>query len=195
LVASSVGQEQRVAVVLTVGHGARSTEALLSVLQHAGVTTLIDIRRFPGSRRHPQFARDALAVSLPGGGIQYEWQGEELGGRRSPRTPSRHIALLDAAFGGYADHMDTPAFRGAVRSLVERAEASERVVVMCAETLWWRCHRSLVADALVCRGVDVVHLIDVGRREAHRVRPTMRCGDDGWPVYDMPDTLPLGRTI
>jgi uncharacterized protein (DUF488 family) len=180
-----------VAVVLTVGHGTRPAEALLAVLQHAGVTTLIDIRRFPGSRRHPQFAREALAVSLPAGGIRYEWQGEGLGGRRSRRASSRHGALVDAAFGGYADHMDTPAFRCAVQALVGRAEADERPAVMCAQTLWWRCHRSLVADALVCRGVDVVHLIDVGRRGPHRVRPTMRCGDDGWPVYDVPDTLPL----
>jgi len=180
-----------VAVVLTVGRGTRPAEALLAVLQHAGVTTLIDIRRFPGSRRHPQFAREALGLSLPAGGIRYEWEGEGLGGRRSRRASSRHGAQVDAAFGGYADRMDTPAFRCAVQALVGRAEAGERLAVMCAETLWWRCHRSLVADALVCRGVDVVHLIDVGRREPHRVRPTMRCGDDGWPVYDVPDTLPL----
>ncbi|HEY3002500.1 MAG TPA: DUF488 domain-containing protein [Kribbellaceae bacterium] len=177
--------------MLTVGHGARSAEALLTVLQRADVATLIDIRRFPGSRRHPQFAREALAVSLPAGGIRYEWQGEELGGRRSRHASSRHAALTDRAFAGYADHMDTPAFRSAAQALVRRADAGERLAVMCAETLWWRCHRSLVADALVCRGVDVVHLIDVGRREPHRVRPTMRCGDDGWPVYDVADTLPL----
>ena len=177
--------------VLTVGHGARSADALLAVLRAGGVTTLIDIRRFPGSRRHPQFGREALAVSLPAGGIRYEWHGEELGGRRSRGASSRHTALTEAAFGGYADHMDTPAFRGAVQALIRRAEAGERLAVMCAETLWWRCHRSLVADALVCRGVDVVHLIDVSRREPHRVRPTMRCGDDGWPIYDVPDTLPL----
>jgi uncharacterized protein (DUF488 family) len=182
-----------VAVVLTVGHGARSAEALLAVLQHAGMITLVDIRRFPGSRRHPQFAREALAASIASGGIQYEWQGQELGGRRSRRPPSRHTALVDAAFGGYADYMDTPGFREAVQALVRRAEAGERLAVMCAETLWWKCHRSLVADALVCRGVDVVHLIDVGRRESHRLRPTMRCGNDGWPVYDIPDTLPLGN--
>jgi uncharacterized protein (DUF488 family) len=180
-----------VAVVLTVGHGTRPADALLAVLQHAGVTTLIDIRRFPGSPRHPQFAREALAVSLPAGGIRYEWQGEGLGGRRSRRASSRHAALVDAAFGGYADHMDTPAFRCAVQALVGRADADERLAVMCAETLWWRCHRSLVADALACRGIDVVHLLDVGRSEPHRVRATMRCGDDGWPVYDVDDTLPL----
>ena len=178
-------------VMLTVGHGARSAEVLLTILKQAGVAALIDIRRFPGSRRHPQFAREALAVSLPAGGIRYEWQGEDLGGRRSRRTSSRHVALVDAAFGGYADHMDTPAFRSALRALIVRTEAQERLAVMCAETPWWRCHRSLVADALACRGVDVVHLIDVGRSEPHRVRATMRCGDDGWPVYDVQDTLPL----
>jgi hypothetical protein len=87
--------------------------------------------------------------------------------------------------------MDTPAFRCAVQALVGRAEADERLAVMYTETLWWRCHRSLAADALVCHGVDVAHLIDVGRREPDRVRPTMRCDDDGWPVYDVPATLPL----
>jgi uncharacterized protein (DUF488 family) len=180
-----------VTVVLTVGHGARSAEALLALLQRAGVTTLIDIRRFPGSRRHPQFGREALAASLHAAGIRYEWQGEELGGRRDRHASSRHTALADPGFGSYAEHMDTPAFRGAVRALVVRAEAGEALAVMCAETLWWRCHRSLVADALVCRGVEVVHLLDLNRREAHRRRPTMRCDDDGWPVYDVPDTLPL----
>jgi uncharacterized protein (DUF488 family) len=180
-----------VTVVLTVGHGARSAEALLALLQRAGVTTLIDIRRFPGSRRHPQFGREALAASLHAPGIRYEWQGEDLGGRRDRNASSRHTALTDPGFGGYADHMDTRAFRGAVQALVGRAEAGEVLAVMCAETLWWRCHRSLVADALVCRGVEVVHLLDLNRREAHRRRPTMRCDDDGWPVYDAPDTLPL----
>jgi uncharacterized protein (DUF488 family) len=100
LVASSVGTGEAVAVVLTVGHGTRPAEALLAVLQHAGVTTLIDFRRFPGSRRHPQFAREALAVSLPAGGIRYEWHGEGLGGRRSRRASPRHAALVGAAFGG-----------------------------------------------------------------------------------------------
>jgi len=180
-----------VTVVLTVGHGARSAEALVTLLQQADVTTLIDIRRFPGSRRHPQFGREALAVSLASAGIRYDWQGEQLGGRRDGQASSRHSALTDAAFRGYADHMDTPAFRHAVEALIARADAGERLAVMCAETLWWRCHRSLVADALMCRGVEVVHPLDLNRREPHRRRPTMRCDDDGWPVYDVSDTLPL----
>jgi hypothetical protein len=184
-----------VTVVLTVGHGARSAEELLAILQDANVTTLIDIRRFPGSRRHPQFGREALAASLGAAGIRYEWQGEQLGGRRDRHASSRHTALVNAAFGGYADHMDTPAFRTAVQSLVARAEAGERLALMCAETLWWRCHRSLVADALVCRGIEVVHLLDLTRREPHRRRPTMRCGDDGGPVYDVADSRTTCRSV
>jgi Uncharacterized conserved protein len=175
--------------VFTVGHGARPIEAFLAVLRQAGVTTLADVRRYPGSRRHPQFGREALADALAGAGIGYEWHGQALGGRRSRRPGSRHIALREAAFAGYADHMDTAEFRTAVRELADRA-ATERLAVMCAETLWWRCHRMLIADALAMRGVTVTHLLDVGRREPYRPHPTVRRGDDGWPVYDVPDTLP-----
>jgi uncharacterized protein (DUF488 family) len=178
-----------VAVVCTVGHGARSVGAFLDLLRGAGVTVLVDVRRFPGSRRHPQFGRAALAASLAEAGVGYEWQGEALGGRRSRSANSRHTALHNAAFAGYADHMDGPAFRAAVEALVARAGAGERPAVMCAESLWWRCHRMLVADALVLRGADVVHLLDAGRRERHRPHPTMRRDVDGWPVYDVADTL------
>jgi Uncharacterized conserved protein len=175
--------------VFTVGHGARPIESFLAVLRQAEVTTLIDVRRFPGSRRHPQFGREALADALAGAGIGYEWHGQSLGGRRSRRPGSRHTALREAAFAGYADHMDTAEFRTAIQALADRA-ATERLAVMCAETLWWRCHRKLIADALAMRGVTVTHLLDVGRREPYRPHPTVRRGDDGWPVYDVPDTLP-----
>jgi uncharacterized protein (DUF488 family) len=175
-------------VVCTVGHGARPIEAFVAVLRSASVATLLDIRRFPGSRRHPQFGRDALAASLGADGIRYEWWGEALGGRRSGRPDSRHTALRNAAFGGYADHMDTEPFRTAVDDLVRRA-GTERLAIMCAETWWRHCHRMLVADALTLRGAAVVHLLDVGRRESHATHPTMRA-QDGWPVYDQPDTLP-----
>jgi uncharacterized protein (DUF488 family) len=175
--------------VCTVGHGARPIGELLSVLGWAGVTTLVDIRRFPGSRRHPQFGREALAAALAESAIRYEWQGEALGGRRSPSPRSRHTALHNQVFAGYADHMDSPEFREAVAALVERS-ATERLAIMCAETVWWHCHRMLVADALALRGAQVVHLLAVGRREAHRPHATVRRDADGWPVYDVPDTLP-----
>jgi uncharacterized protein (DUF488 family) len=175
-------------MILTVGHGARPIEAFVAVLRSASVATLLDIRRFPGSRRHPQFGRDALATALREAGIGYEWWGEALGGRRSGRAGSRHTALRNAAFGGYADHMDTEPFRAAVDEVVRRA-GTERLAIMCAETLWRHCHRMLVADALTLRGATVVHLLDVGRREPHVIHPTMRA-DVGWPAYDQPDTLP-----
>lgn len=176
-------------VIYTVGHGARQVEAFLTVLRDASVAVLVDIRRFPGSRRHPQFGRAVLAAALAGVDIRYEWWGDALGGRRSRTARTRHTALRVAAFGGYADHMDSTEFRSAVDALVARV-AAERVALMCAETLWWHCHRMLVADALTLRDVRVVHLLDIGRRQSHRTHPTMRRGADGWPVYDIADTLP-----
>lgn len=122
-------------------------------------------------------------------GIGYEWQGEALGGRRSGVPESRHTALREPAFVGYADHMDTPSFRAAASALLIRADR-DRLAVMCAETVWWQCHRMLLADALVMRGATVTHLLDVGRHQDHRPHPTVRRGDDGWPIYDIPDTLP-----
>jgi uncharacterized protein (DUF488 family) len=186
---SHVQADRPAPLVCTVGHGARPIEAFLAVLQQASITVLIDIRRFPGSRRHPQFGRDALAAALTGAGIGYEWQGDALGGRRSRAPQSRHTALREAAFGGYADHMDGETFRTAVDALIARARL-QRPTVMCAESVWWRCHRMLVADALLLRGASVLHLLDVGRRQPHRPHPTLRRGEDGWPVYDVADTLP-----
>lgn len=162
-------------------------EEFLATLAQVTVTVLVDVRRFPGSRRHPRFGRDALAAALHHAGIGYEWQGETLGGRRAASPRTRHTALRQAAFVGYADHMDTPAFRAAVDALVARAGT---VAVMCAETLWWRCHRMLVADALTMRGAQVVHLLRPGERQPHRLHQTVRRGEDGWPVYDVRETLP-----
>jgi uncharacterized protein (DUF488 family) len=149
----------------------------------------VDVRRFPGSRRHPQFGREALAGALAAAGIGYEWHGAALGGRRVGRPGSRHTALRNASFSGYADHMESPQFREALLDLERRAGTGERIAVMCAETLWWRCHRAFIADALALRGADVVHLIGPGQSQRHRSHATLRRDDTGWPVYDMPDTL------
>ena len=172
--------------VFTVGHGARPIETFLAILVEARVEVLVDVRRFPGSRRHPQFGREALAAAVQGAGLRYRWEGEALGGRRHGRPGSRHNALRNAAFAAYADHMDTETFRNAVDVLL----AGERPAVMCAETLWWQCHRMLIADALVVRGADVVHLIDTGSRQPHRLTQGARRGEDGWPVYDAEPPLP-----
>jgi len=176
-----------VKVVFTVGHGARPIDAFLVTLGGASVQTLVDIRRYPGSRRHPQFGRDPLAAELHNAGIRYEWQGEALGGRRRAGETTRHTALRRSTFTGYADHMDTREFRTAADALVARPDT---VAVMCAETLWWHCHRMLVADALTMRGATVVHILGRGQRQPHHLHATVRRGEDGWPVYDVPDTLP-----
>lgn len=176
--------------VWTVGHGARPLDAFLALLRWAGIGVLVDVRRFPGSRRQPQFGREALAAGLASAGIGYEWQGEALGGRRSRSARTRHVSLRRAAFAGYADHMDSAGFRTAIGALLQRARAGERIAVMCAETVWWHCHRMLIADALVMRGATVTHLLEVDRDQPHRPHPSARRGEDGWPVYDVADTLP-----
>lgn len=172
----------------TVGHGTRTTEELVAVLRSAGVVRLVDVRRHPGSRRHPQFAEDALRKSLPDLGVAYEWWGDELGGRRRPAAHTRHPAWRNDSFRAYADYTDTPAFRHAVERL---EELPGPLAVMCAETLWWRCHRRLIADALRVRGHDVVHLVDARTRQPHRLHPGLRVGGDGWPVYDVGADQPL----
>ncbi len=172
------------ATVFTVGHGTRSTDELVSLLSDARVELLVDVRRFPGSRRNPQFAREALERSLPERGIAYSWR-ESLGGRRGSTSSgqSRNLAWRVDAFRDYADHMQTAEFRGALREL--ESDAATRVLaVMCAETLWWKCHRRLISDALVGRGHDVIHLLGTGQSQAHKAHPNMRM-EDGVPVYDV----------
>jgi uncharacterized protein (DUF488 family) len=169
----------------TVGHGKRSAEALVTLLGDHDIALLIDVRRYPGSRRNPQFGRDALAAALAEHSVRYEWWGAALGGRREPIPDgSRHPAWRDDAFRGYADHMDRPEFRAAFSHLLSVA-AQQATAVMCSETLWWRCHRRLLADCAELRGTPVVHLLAPGRAEGHRLHPAVRPGDDGWPVYDL----------
>jgi uncharacterized protein (DUF488 family) len=175
--------------ICTVGHGARPIGTFLAILDEARVRRLIDVRRFPGSRRHPQFGRDALAAAVQSAGLTYAWRGETLGGRRTGRPGSRHTALRNASFAAYADYMDTPEFRTAVDDLVAAA-ATGLQTVMCAETLWWHCHRMLIADALVLRGATVDHLLEPGVSQPHRPTTGMRAGPDGWPRYDDEQTLP-----
>jgi uncharacterized protein (DUF488 family) len=126
----------------------------------------------------------ALRKSLPDLGVAYEWWGDDLGGRRRRREdgPTRHPAWRVDAFRNYADYTDTRPFREAI---VRLEHTDGPLAVRCAETLWWRCHRRLIADALVVRGNDVVHLLGVDARQPHRLPPTLRVGDDGWPVYDV----------
>lgn len=169
----------------TVGHGNRSLDELVGVLRAAGIGRLVDVRRFPGSRRHPHFARASLAIELPRAGILYDFRGDELGGRRRGVAGSRHPAWRDPSFRAYADHMDTPAFREAIGRLEADAAAGPPLAFMCAETLWWHCHRRLIADALVVRGREVVHLLGLTERQSHPLHPDLRVDEEGRPVYDL----------
>ena len=172
------------AVLFTIGHGTRSLRELAELLGEAGVTSLADVRRHPGSRRNPQLSRPVMAAELPDLGLDYEWWGEELGGRRSGEKRSRHRAWRNDSFRAYADHMDSAPFRRAFGRLLEDA-AIRPTAVMCAETLWWRCHRRLLADAAVLQGWGVVHLMGDGQRRPHAANPSMRPDEAGWPVYDV----------
>jgi len=171
-------------MLLTYGHGTDSSERTAATLQAAAVSSLVDIRTAPGSRRNPQFARAALEQWLPAAGIAYRWE-KRLGGFRRPGPDNPDLAWREEMFRGYAEYMRTPDFRAAIDVVLAEAETRQHVAVMCSESLWWRCHRRLVADfAVVARGVDVRHLMHDGRLEEHRPTPGVRLRDDGLLVYD-----------
>ncbi len=166
-------------VIFTVGHSTRSFEELVALLGAAGVTELIDVRRFPASRRHPHFDRAALEGALPQAGIGYDWLGAELGGRVKPSVPveqSRNAAWQVPAFRAYADAMPGDAFRRGLAAL-ERHAAARPSAFMCAERVWWSCHRRLISDALTVRGWQVVHLIDADHRQPHALTEFARVVD------------------
>ncbi|MGH7475850.1 MAG: DUF488 family protein [Longimicrobiales bacterium] len=167
--------------VYTIGHSTRSIEAFVALLREHGVTRTVDVRRYPVSRRHPHFAGDALAASLAERGIDYQHL-PDLGGRRAPSADSPNTAWRNASFRAYADYMATPEFASALRAL--RALASERpTAIMCAEAVYWRCHRRLIADALVAGGEQVLHLGSRAAAEPHPLHPDARTDAGGVLVY------------
>jgi uncharacterized protein (DUF488 family) len=169
--------------LLTVGHGTLEQPQLADLLNRAGVDSLVDIRTAPGSRRLPHVHRDELSRWLPASGIAYRWE-KALGGFRKPRPDSPNRRLRNDSFRGYADYMETESFRVALDQVL--AEAARRaVVVMCSESVWWRCHRRLVADfAVVARAFPVEHLMHDGGLVPHRVTEGARLSDDGLVRYD-----------
>ena len=182
--------DSRMSPVRTIGHGNRSAEEFVGLLVGAGVRRLVDVRAVPVSRRHPQFTREALERALGAAGIGYEWEGPALGGRRRPAPGSPHLALHSPAFRAYADYMSSAAFKGGLERLVGLARA-EALAIVCAERLPWQCHRFLVSDALVARGVAVEHLVDERSRVGHQLSPHVRMSH-GALVYDRVTQSDLG---
>ena len=165
--------------IWTIGHSTRAIDNFIAALEAHGIKALVDMRSLPGSRRYPQFNKETLAGALSERGIRYE-HFPELGGRRKTKPDSKNTAWRNASFRGYADHMETDEFRRGIARLVDlaneagptaRPASSTRsvagVAIMCAEAVWWRCHRALISDFLKARGIEVIHIIDEKKAESH----------------------------
>ena len=167
----AAADEKAPPTLYTAGHSTRTLEELVTLFREAGVMTMADVRRFPASRRHPWFHRDHLETGLPRAGIRYVWLGESLGGRRreivpAERSPNR--AWQVAAFRHYADALETPEVQDGVAKLETLARTTPTAVV-CAERLWWQCHRRVLSDLMLVRGWTVVHLLEPGKSAPHRL--------------------------
>lgn len=162
-------------VVLTVGHSARALESFIQLLQAHGAKRVVDVRTVPRSRHNPQFNRETLPEDLSKVKIRYTHL-KELGGLRHPRPDSPNTGWRNASFRGFADYMQTPEFASGLAKLMKLASHT-RIAVMCAEAVPWRCHRSLIADALLVRGVRVEHITSVARRQEHNLTPFARVSD------------------
>ncbi|HEY5992910.1 MAG TPA: DUF488 domain-containing protein [Candidatus Udaeobacter sp.] len=159
--------------IWTIGHSTRSIDDFISLLEENGIKLLADVRSWPGSKRYPQFNKEALAESLNAHGIRYEHL-PELGGRRKPKPDSRNTAWRNASFRGYADHMETEEFRKGVERLLVLACEPGPAAIMCAEAVWWRCHRSLISDYLKSRAIEVRHILDANKTEPHQYTSAAR---------------------
>jgi uncharacterized protein (DUF488 family) len=158
--------------VWTIGHSNRPLEAFLALLARHAIEAVADVRRFPGSKRLPVYAREHLSATLRRHRIEYAWLAH-LGGRRRPRADSPNTAWRNESFRGYADHMATDEFAGGMDELLALA-AERRTVLMCAEALWWRCHRALISDALCAAGIAVHHILDESHCVPHPMTSAAR---------------------
>jgi uncharacterized protein (DUF488 family) len=166
--------------IWTIGHSTRTIEELAAVLVAHEIEAVLDVRRFPGSRRLPQFQAAPLEAALAARGIAYHWL-PALGGRRRPDPDSPNVGWRNASFRAYADHVASEEFAEGLFELLTIA-GGLRSAVMCAEVLWWRCHRRLISDVLVSLGVDVLHIRGEEAPEAHRLTPPARI-EDGALTY------------
>ncbi|PWT80482.1 MAG: hypothetical protein C5B58_11465 [Acidobacteria bacterium] len=152
--------------IWTIGHSTRDIDFFISLLKENGIKLLADVRSSPGSKRYPQFNKETLADSLGRAGIRYE-HFPELGGRRKAKPDSKNVAWRNKSFRGYADYMETDEFHNGVERLLDLATRAGPTAIMCAEVVWWRCHRSLISDYLKARGIEIVHIVDVNKTEQH----------------------------
>jgi len=152
--------------ISTIGHSTKRIEDFIPALRANGIKLLADVRSLPGSKRYPQFNKETLGDSLGKAGIHYE-HFPELGGLRKPKKDSRNTAWRNQSFRGYADHMETEEFQKGIQRLIGLAEEIGPTAIMCAEAVWWRCHRALISDYLKARGVKVIHIFDAKKTEPH----------------------------
>ncbi len=172
---SQVGFEP--ATIWTIGHSTHAWEAFVDVLQAHRIDSIVDVRRFPGSRKFPWFGSDAMSSQLPRDGVGYEWI-PQLGGRRSVLPGSPNGGWRNSSFQGYADHMASAEFADGLEQ-ASAATAQGRTALMCAELLWWRCHRRLISDLLVHRGHKVLHIQSERAAEPHHLNPMAQAvGED-----------------
>ena len=157
------------ATVWTIGHSTHTWEEFTALLGTHGIEAVADVRRFPGSRRYPWFVSDAMASALPETGVDYRWI-PALGERRKAQPDSPNTAWRNAAFRGYADYMATAEFAAGLAQALDLA-ASRRTALMCAEAVWWRCHRRLISDLLQHRGIEVLHILDAKPPQSHPRNP------------------------
>ena len=156
-------------IIFTIGHSTRSREELIGLLREYGITRLVDVRTVPRSRHNPQFNREEMSTALPAGGIMYVHM-PGLGGLRKKAPDSINLAWDNAGFRGYADYMQTAEFETNLQALIEQAGRG-KTAVMCAEAVPWRCHRSLIADALLVRNIAVEHILSAGSHRLHSLNP------------------------
>jgi uncharacterized protein (DUF488 family) len=162
--------------IWTIGHSTRMVDEFISLLKQNEIKLLADVRAWPGSKRYPQFNKEALAESLTAHGISYE-HFPELGGKRKSKPDSRNSAWRNASFRGYADYMETEQFQKGIERLLDVGEETGPTAIMCAEAVWWRCHRSLIADYLKVRNVEVLHILGANKIEPHPYTSAARIVD------------------
>lgn len=179
--------------IYTLGHASRSFEVVVSMLQMAGVKTLVDVRQQPQSVGYPHFDQESLRVALDGVGIEYHWAGRQLGGHRQLRANSLHTALMDEALRGFADYMDGEVFKKGVTQLLNLANRAS-TAMLCAEAEPLQCHRSLIADYLTLQGIEVIHLFAPGQQRQHSLRAEVR-RESQQLVYDRCATAELGFNV